>query len=179
MLCFRKIVALFFLILLLQGCLVFQKVSYEVNLTGENSGNVVMEITNICSDAMNSSELEQDKKQLFQELYKSDEFVAQMKEEGRNILDRQLFVSEGKLNGIVKYSFDDISSVENFVYEEPFYFVTLELQDSIISTNGEVIKSEDHKRIMWDSSIKILKFEMFSTDVEGSNLVKLAPYFED
>ena len=101
-----------------------------------------------------------------------------MKEEERNILARELSVTDGKLNGSVKYSFNNISSVENFVYQDPFYFVTLELQDSIISTNGEVVISENHKRIMWDKSIKNLKFEMFSTKTEGSNLVELVQYFD-
>jgi hypothetical protein len=53
-----------------------------------------MEFTDIRSDAMNASDLEVDKQQLFQELLKGDEFIKQMKEEGRNILDRRLFKSE-------------------------------------------------------------------------------------
>jgi hypothetical protein len=127
---------------------------------------------------MDSSGLEQDKKQLFQDMLKSDEFVNQMKEEGKNILSRNLYVSDGKLNGTVKFSFNDITNVENFEYEDPFYFVTLEPMDSIISTNGEVVISENHRRIMWDKSIKTLKFEMSSTDTEDSNLVELVQYFD-
>ena len=101
-----------------------------------------------------------------------------MKEEGRNILDRRLFKCEGKLCGFVKYSFNDISSVENLTYEAPFYYLTFGLEDSIISTNGEVIISEDHKRIVWDNSIKNLKFEWFSTDTDNSNLVELVQYLD-
>jgi hypothetical protein len=162
----------------LQGCLVFKSVSYEVNLTDTKSGAVSMDIKDIRSDAMDSSGLEQDKKQLFQDMLKSDEFVNQMKEEGKNILSRNLYVSDGKLNGTVKFSFNDITNVENFEYEDPFYFVTLEPMDSIISTNGEVVISENHRRIMWDKSIKTLKFEMSSTDTEDSNLVELVQYFD-
>ena len=175
-----KIIATFFiLLLLLQGCLVFKSVSYEINLNDNNSGNVIMEFTDIRSDALNTTALEADKKQLFQEMLKSNDFVEQMRDEGKNILDRKLYISDGKLDGAVKYSFDDISYVENFVYQEPFYYVTFDLQDSIISTNGEVVISEDHKRIMWDNSIRTLKFEWFSTNTEGSNLVELVQYLED
>ena len=174
----KKIIVLSFIIILLQGCLVFKSVSYEVNLTGTNSGTVLMDVKDIRSDAMDASQLEQDKNQLFQEMLKSDEFIKQMKEQGKNIISRNLSVSDGKLNGTVKYSFNDITNVENFNYQEPFYFVTLEPNDSIISTNGEVIISKDHKRIMWDKSIKTLKFEMFSTNTEGSNLVELVQYFD-
>ena len=102
-----------------------------------------------------------------------------MKEEGRNILDRKLFISNGKLNGTVKYSFDDISKVEGIIYEDPFYFITIQLEDSIVSTNGEVIVSEEYKRIMWDNSIKTLKFEMFSADVNNDNLVDLSKYLNE
>jgi hypothetical protein len=175
----RKILILILLVVLMQGCLVFNTVSYEVNLNDEKSGTVMIQVSDIRSDAINTSVLEEDKKQLFQELLKSDEFVKQMSEEGKYILDRKLFISEGKLNGTIKYSFDDVSKVEGIVYQEPFYFITIPLEDSIVSTNGEVIISEGHKRIMWDNSIKTLKFEMFSADVESGSLVELTKYLEE
>ncbi len=81
--------------------------------------------------------------------------------------------------GTIKYSFDDVSKVEGIVYQEPFYFITIPLEDSIVSTNGEVIVSEEHKRIMWDNSIKTLKFEMFSANVESDNLVELSKYLDE
>jgi hypothetical protein len=31
---------------------------------------------------------------------------------------------------------------------------------------------------MWDNTMKVLKFKMFSSDVENSNLEKLAQYLE-
>lgn len=175
----KKLISLLLLMFTMQGCLVFHTVSYEVNLNNAMAGTVTVNVSDIRSDAMNTSELEEDKKQLFQELLKSDEFVKQMGDEGKYIFDRKLFISEGKLNGTIKYSFDDVSKVEGIVYQEPFYFITIPLEDSIISTNGEVIISEGHKRIMWDNSIKILKFEMFSADVESGSLVELTKYLEE
>jgi hypothetical protein len=175
----KKSFILFPLIFLMEGCLVFHTVSYEVNLDDEKSGTVTMQVTDIRSDAMNVSELEGDKKQLFEDLLKGDDFVKQMRDEGKNILDRQLYVSNDKLNGSVKYSFDDVSKVEGIVYQEPFYFITIPLEDSIISTNGEVIVSEGHKRIMWDNSLKTLKFKMFSANVENSSLVELSKYLKE
>jgi hypothetical protein len=32
---------------------------------------------------------------------------------------------------------------------------------------------------MWDNTMKVLKFKMFSVDVENSNLEKLARYLEE
>jgi hypothetical protein len=170
---------LFVILVMLQGCIVFHTVSYEVNLNDEKSGTVNLQVYDIKSDAVNVSELEEDKNQLFNFILKSDDFIKQMKEEGQNITDRNLYVSEGKLNGNLSYSFSDISTVEGIQYQEPFYFLTLSPEDSVVSTNGEVIFSEGRKRIMWDNSIKTLKFEMFSADVEESNLVDLTKYFEE
>jgi hypothetical protein len=174
-----KILSLFLLAAVMQGCLIFHTVSYEINLEDETSGAVKMDVVDIRSDAMNSSELEEDKMQLFDFMYNSDDFVEQMKDEGKNITDRQLIVDDEKLNGHVQYSFDDISKVEGIVYQDPFYFITLNLEDSVISTNGELVVSEEYKRIMWDNSMKVLKFKMFSADVENSNLVSLAQYLEE
>lgn len=165
--------------LFMQGCLVFHSASYEIKLENNSSGSVEVNVKDIRSDAMNSAGLNEDKNQLFHFYLKSEEFISQMKQEGKNIFFRKLFVSDGKLNGIVKYSFDDISKVEGIVYQDPFYFLTLGLEDSVISTNGEIIVSKDHKRIIWDNSIKNLKFEMFSTDVESGNLTDLTRYFSE
>ena len=174
-----KFFILISLTIIMQGCLVFHTVSYEVNLDDEKSGTVTMQVNDIRSDAMNVSELEEDKKQLFNFIWKSDEFVEQMKDEGKSISDRQLYVSEETLNGTLKYTFQDISNVEGIMYQEPFYFLTLSLEDSIISTNGEVVVSEGHKRIMWDNSLNTLKFKMFSANVENSSLVGLSKYLEE
>ncbi len=164
---------------LLHGCLVFNTVSYEVKLDDEKSGTVNVQVNDIKSDALNVSELEEDKNQLFNFMLKSDDFIQQLKAEGKNISDRNLFTSEGKLNGNLSYSFADISSVEGIQYQEPFYYLTLSVDDSIVSTNGEIIFSEGLKRIMWDNSMKTLKFEMFSADVGSSSLVDLTKYLEE
>jgi len=174
-----KIFTLILIAIVMQGCLVFHTVSYKISLKDAKSGTVKMEVKDIRSDAMNSSELEEDKLQLFQFLYRSDDFVQQMQDEGKNIKDRQLFEEGEKLNGQVEYSFDDISKVEGIIYQEPFYFITLNLEDSVLSTNGEIIISEGYKRIMWDNTMKVLEFKMFSADVENSNLEKLARYLEE
>ena len=138
-----------------------------------------MNVSDIRSDAINTSELEEDKNQLFNFILESNEFVQQMSDEGKFILDRKLFISNDKLNGTLKYSFDDVSKVEGIVYQEPFYFITIPLEDSIISTNGEIITSEGHKMIMWDNTIRTLKFKMFSADVEKGNLIELTKYLEE
>ncbi|MCG6914335.1 hypothetical protein LJE86_10505, partial [bacterium BMS3Abin03] len=116
-------------------------VSYEINANGKGGGTAVVTVDNIKSDALNSSELNDDKKALFEFMYKSDEFISQMKDEGKEITSRKLYVEDGELNGEVHFKFDSLKNVEGIVYEEPFYYLTLATGDSVISTNGEVIKT--------------------------------------
>jgi len=176
---FIKILSLILLVISVQGCLVFNTVSYEVNMNDDNSGTVNLHVNDIKSDALNVSELEEDKNQLFTFILKSDDFVNQMKDEGKIITDRKLFESNGKLNGNLSYDFNDISTVEGIQYQDPYYFLTLSLEDSVVSTNGEIIFSEGLKRIMWDNSMKLLKFEMFSAEVENGSLVDLTKYLDE
>jgi len=172
------IIISFVLIFLTQGCLLMHSVSYEIKPGEKGGGTAIVTIENINSDALDATELNEDKKNLFEFMYKSDDFIEQMKEEGKNINSRELSVENGKLNGIIKFGYDDIEIVEGIIYEEPFYFLTLSPEDSIISTNGEVIVSDEYKRIMWDNTVKVLELKMFSDDVDKGNLVGMAQYYE-
>jgi len=175
---------IFFIIILIipfifNGCLLFHTVEYEVMPMEKGGGKATVTIEDIRSDALNEKELDEDKKNLFKFMYKSDEFVQQMKDEGKTITNRILSVKNDKLIGKIDFHFDDIEIVEGIIYEKPFYYLTLAQGDSIISTNGEIIYGDDYKRIMWDNSIKILKFKMFSDSFEGQKLINMAEYFDD
>jgi len=176
---YRTILLLFFvtLTLLLQGCLLFRSVSYEIKLDSEKSGTVTVTINDIRSTAANSKELNEDKDILFQFLEKSEDFISQMKEEGKNITSREYYIINENLNGTIKYSFDDITKVEAIVYDEPFYYLTLALEDSVISTNGEIVYSSEHKRIIWDNSMSTLEFSMFGEETSSKKFVGMAQYY--
>jgi hypothetical protein len=176
---FKFLLLLLTITFIVQGCLIFNTISYEINLETENSGTVSVFIHDIKSNAMSSKELNEDKHYLFEFALKSDEFVNQMEEEGKYIDSRKFEIVDNKLNGKVLYSFDEISNVEGIVYDEPFYFLTLALEDSVISTNGEIIISEGHKRIIWDNSIETLKFSMFREETSDKNYVGMAQYYKN
>jgi len=150
------IIISFSLVFITQGCLLFHSVSYKVKLDGTTSGTATVVVEDIRSDAINSEELDSDKKNLFEFILESDDFITLMKDEGQFITSKELFNNDGMLNGKATFSFDDITKVEGIVYEEPFYFLTISPEDSILETNGEVIVSKDYKRIIWDDSFKTL-----------------------
>lgn len=176
-----KFLLFFFFIIttLLTGCLTFNTISYEVHLNPDGDGTVNVLVSDIRSDAFNQKELDEDKKNLFDFLLTSDNFIQQMKDEGKFISKRNLFVEDGKLNGKVEYSFDEINNVDGIIYQSPYYFLTVAPSDSILSTNGQVMVSEDYKRIVWDNSIKVLKFKMFVAQTEGSSLTSMTQFYKE
>ena len=169
----------FTLIFLAQGCLLFHSVSYKVELEGTSSGIATVIVEDIRSDALNSEELESDKNNLFDFMLESDDFITVMEDEGQFITSRELLTSDGMLSGKATFNFDDITKVEGIVYEAPFYFLTINPEDSILETNGEVIVSEDYKRIIWDDTFETLEFKMFSEDFEGKNLTGMLQFYEN
>lgn len=170
---------LFLVTIFFTGCLTFNTISYEVHIDDYGDGTVNVFVSDIRSDAFNQKELDEDKKNLFDFLLKSNSFIQQMKDEGKFITKRELKVEDGKLNGKVEYSFDEINNVEGIVYESPYYFLTVAPSDSILSTNGQVMVSEDYKRIIWDNSIKVLKFKMFVSQTEGSSLTSMTQFYKE
>jgi len=176
---FSIIIVTLSLVFLTQGCLLFHSVSYKVELDGTTSGTATVLVEDIRSDALNSEELDSDKKNLFEFILGSDDFITLMEDEGQFITSRELYNSDGILNGKAIFTFDNITKVEGIVYEAPFYFLTINPEDSILETNGEVIISKDYKRIIWDDSFKTLKFKMFSEDFEGKNLTSMLQFYEN
>jgi hypothetical protein len=165
-----------FILISTSGCLVFQKISYEITINDDKSGTAKIYITDITSDATDSEAFKQDTSALFTFMQKSDQFIEDMKNEDRFIKIRKLILNGENLDAEVVYDFTQIKGVENISYEDGFYYLTMEPADSIISTNGQVIKSKNYKRILWDDKQKLLKFSMFSAETDAYR--KLAPYYK-
>ena len=173
---------LFFIIFLFfaslfSGCLIFHKMSYTINIDKDTTGTATVIVSDIRSDASAGSNLETDKKNLFDYIEKSPEFISQMKEEGKNIMHRELFLRGDTLMGKTDFSFQSIFSVEKIRYEDGFYYLTLTLDDSVLTTNGQTIYSKDHKRILWDKSFKVLKFEMLGYPFKKDEYTRLSAFF--
>lgn len=160
------------------GCLIFHTVSYEIKINPDKSGTTTVLINDIRSNAKTDENFEEDKNNLFSYMLKSDEFIESMRKNRKNIINRELFLNGDTLMGKGVYKFDNIKGIEGIEYNEGFYFLTLGVDDSVISTNGEVIRSKDYKRILWDSKINPLKFEMFSFSFDKDPYRKLAPYYD-
>ena len=170
--------ALLGLIVLFTGCLVGHKIIYIVDVNKNGPGTATVWWTDIRSDAANDYEFNLDKDTLFDYILNSNEFVKDMKTEGKSITSRELILNNGKLDGKAVYYFDRLNDVENLAFEDGFYYLTLALDDSVLSTNGELIKSANYKRILWDQSINPLKFDILIEPAKGTKTRSLAPYYK-
>ena len=168
---------LLFLITQVTGCIVFHSVSYEVNVNEDGTGTALLTIEDLNTDATTKEMTDEDVKSILEYGLKSSEFVDGMKAEGKTITSRNVMVEREKLNAIIHYEFSDISTVEGMQFDDPYYYLTIPVEDSIISTNGQITKTPEYQRIVWDKSIKTLKFKMFSDDTSREGLTSIAPYF--
>ncbi len=190
----RSFFILCFAALSFSGCLVYQRVSYEIAVDGKKPGEAKVIFYDLKSDALGNKEFNEDKELLFNKYFKSDEFILAQKEEGRDIANRRLFIENKKLNGEITFKFSDLGVVTGSLqYQDGYYFLTVEEGDSIISTNGEVLKVEKvdsvrtqsgmvsknnvFKRIIWKGKENVLKFEML-TDVNLDDLRELASFYK-
>lgn len=161
----------------LTGCIVFHSVSYDVTINEDGTGTALVTIEDLNTDAVATEMIDEDVKSILEYGLKSAEFVDGMKAEGKTITSRNVMVEKEKLNAIIHYDFIDISTVEGMQFDDPYYYLTIPVEDSIISTNGQITKTPEYQRIVWDKSIKTLKFKMFSDDTSREGLTSLVPYF--
>lgn len=160
------------------GCLIFHKISYTIKVDG-NKGTAEVNIYDIRSDADSPSAFDEDKDYLFNYIWKSSEFIDDMKKEGKEITERNPYLSNDTLNGKIVFNFNKINDVEsNLIFEDNFYYLTIPLEDSVITTNGEIMQSKEFKRILWDSSFKELKFEILSFSFEEQRYRPMGYYFK-
>ncbi len=162
----------------MSGCIDFYKVSYEISMETADKGTATVHLYDLRSDAAKENDLETDKQNIFQYALKSNDFLQAMRQEGKNIKSRELYARGDTLDANVVYSFNSITSVENMQHDAGFFYLTLEPTDSVISTNGEIISSKDRKRILWDKSMKKLRFEILSNTFGDRSYKMLGSYYK-
>jgi len=172
-----KFLLLLLIVFQFTGCIIFHSVSYEVNFNDDGTGTALITIEDINTDAATKELIDEDVKSILDYGLKSQEFVKKMEDEGKKITSRNVMVEREKLNAIIRYEFKDLSKVEGMQFDDPYYYLTIPPEDSIVSTNGQITKTAEYKRIVWDKSIKTLKFKMYSDDTSREGLKSLAPYY--
>lgn len=164
--------------ILLVGCLTGEKLSYTVYLNPDlKGGKAELIFYDIHSEYSSEEELNEDIDYLFNYMWKSQDLIRDYAAVGKYVKERELYVKDGKLIGRIVWEFKRLQDFENLRLEDDYLYLTFEKNDKVISTNGQFIESEEYNRIIWDSSERVLKFEMGL--YKGPNAKSLASYFKD
>lgn len=167
-----------FVALFTQGCLRVNKISYEVVIEQNGTGEAKVRFYDIRSDAEEDFDFEKDKETLFEYILNSEQFISDIAGEGKNIISRKLFIENGNLNGEVVYRFEDFRKVENLAYESGYYYLTIEPEFEVNTENGEIVKSSYYQRVIWESGIKTLQWEII-VEPENGVLRDLTEFYKN
>jgi len=173
-----KIMLFAFLFILSSGCLVTHSVNYKIELNEDKSGIATVTFSDIRSDALTDEDFEEDCNTLFNYIESSEQFIEDMKNEGKFIISRNITVTENKLKGMISYEFYNIENVENLISQDGLIFLTIAPEDSVISTNGGVIVSDEFKRIIWEDSMDVLEFSIYSEPDSYTILKDLKDFYK-
>lgn len=177
----KKFIYILFLItsaLIINGCITFHKINYEISITSDSSGNASVSIYDLRSDAQGSSALDEDIDYLYNYALKSKKFLEQMKLEGKEITDRKVEVSNDTVSGFLKFNFKSLKAFGNLTFEAGYYILTLSPGDSIIATNGQILSTKNDLRILWEDETKTISYTLLGNSYEKENFTNLAPYYK-
>lgn len=147
----------------LQGCLVVEKMVFDVRLMSDTTGYAVVTAFNVSSDAVGNKEFDDDVA-LLADMNGGDGFLDYMREFGREVLERHLYIEDGKLNGSCKFTFKSVKNVESIQYDGEYYYLRVNNENTRLGeTNGTVIEKDGFKWVVWEKGARSLKFEFYNT----------------
>ena len=91
-----KFLLLLLLVIQFTGCIVFNNVSYEVTLNEDGTGTALLTIEDINTDAVTKEAIDEDVKSILEHGLKSQQFVEDMKSEGKRIISRNVVIENEK-----------------------------------------------------------------------------------
>ena len=168
----------FSLLLLLNGCLDFERASVSIDLA-----NRVAEVTfvNIVSNSRDEETIKED----FQDLIKRVYFDEDSKSNPDRITSRRLYKSNERLTGIERFSFKSLQNVlKEFSIEvdkkgDYILDLTKESENFHISGNGQTIERDSKKFLRWPRYAKKIEFEEVSKEFDETKKTGLLKYWVD
>lgn len=145
-----------------QGCLVVQKMKFEIDLRNDTAGVATAYAYGIASDAIGNKEYDDDV-YLLSDMLTGTGFLEYMENFGRKVIFRELTVDNNSLNGKVVFTFDNIVNVENIIFDGEYYYLTLPPSEVFGETNGLLIQEEDYQRVIWGKEVEKIEFELLNT----------------
>jgi len=162
------------LAILLPACLLIRTTEHRIKLNKDGSGEAVIRLVDIRSDAMNDTVLARDYAVMMASVQK--EGVQLFEQGGRKVVSKQFFVGGDTLNAELVYTFPNLDGVEGLKVSSSELFVVVNKGREIVKTNGSVQSwARGSRRIVWPRDAKRLMYQISETALSPG--VSLAPLY--
>jgi hypothetical protein len=159
---------------LFPACLLIRTTEHRIKLNENGSGEAMMRLVDIRSDAPTDSGQARDYSVMMASVQK--EGVTEFEQGGRKVISKQFSVSGDTLTAEIVYTFPGIEQVEGLKTREDELFFVVSDGREIVRTNGK-IKSWVHgaQRIVWPRDAKRLMYQIREKTMPDG--VSLAPLY--
>lgn len=175
-----KFLALAFFALMLSSCLTVEKKEYKWELTGPNSGKLIITHINIMSDMDDSLDVRSEDFEELLNSYLNGSYIDDRYAMATSI-EKRLFDKDGQLWGEVVIEFDDLDAVQIYQYEKkgPYMFCvnTAEDTETFLESDGDY--GGDYMPVVfWGSKNKELNLTTLIQEADESTLSLVEQYYQ-
>ncbi len=162
------------LAVILPGCLLIGTTEHRIKLNANGSGEAMMRLIDIRSDAPTDSALARDYSVMMASVQK--EGVTEFEQGGRKVTSKKFYASGDTLTAELIYTFPRLDQVEGLKVKDDELFVVVHEGREIVRTNGK-IRSWIHgsQRIVWPRDAKRLMYQIHEKALPPG--VSLAPLY--
>ena len=157
----RKCSALFAVLslLALSGCLVVGSTEHRITLNQDESGEGVLRLIDIRSDATTDSAVARDL-EIMMSAYNQDA-EKEFAQEGRTITSKRFIIHSDTLIGELTYTFASLTALAGMRVTDDELYVVVGPTREIVRTNGK-IRSDDYfgKQIAWERAAQRLLYHI-------------------
>ena len=140
-----------------QGCILVRTTEHRIHMNDDGSGDAVLRLIDIRSDAPDDSLLARDVRQMMQAYDKYG--VEEFEQQGRKIVNKQFIVHGDTLILEIAYVFPNTGAIEGLRRTKDDMYMVVGEGREIVRTNGSTEKTKDNSRnIRWDSNAKQLMY---------------------
>lgn len=145
------------LAILVQGCVLIRITEHRLKLNGDGSGEALLRLIDLRSDAPTDSLITRDFTQMMQafDKYGTEEF----EKGGRKIVNKQFIVRGDTLILEVSYTFTQLEAVEGLRSTKGGLYMVVGEGRELVRTNGRAETwKQDAQRITWDADARRLMY---------------------
>ena len=143
--------------LLLPGCLLIRTTEHRIKLTEKGSGEAMMRLIDLRSDAVNDSVLNRDYSVMMTSVQK--EGITEFERGGRKVTATRFFAGGDTLTAEIFYTFPALDQVEGLKMNKDELFVVVTQGREVVRTNGSVESwARKSQRIVWPRDAKLLTY---------------------